>query len=114
MIKDEEARRTYNREYHRRVRSKNPVEVEKSRIKSLIKARQSKEMRDGYLKQNPCACGESDISCLDFHHIEGKKGGDIYPTRATNRKRFEKEISKCVVLCANCHRKLHARENNIT
>lgn len=58
-----------------------------------------------------CVCGESDSSCLDFHHIDEKleslkKRGVI---RQLGIKRIIEEINKCICLCANCHRKLHTR-----
>lgn len=51
-------------------------------------------------------CGESDHYALDFHHV-AEKGATI-GSGQLGRSILEKEISKCVVLCANCHRKLHA------
>lgn len=57
-------------------------------------------------------CGESDLSCLDLHHLYNKR---FNISRAINRYSLDainKELNKCVVLCANCHRKLHA--NRIT
>lgn len=51
------------------------------------------------------ACGESEVCCLDFHHLLTKKRS---VGNAKTVKSFEQEIVKCVVLCANCHRKTHA------
>lgn len=56
-----------------------------------------------------CVCGLKEGCCLDFHHLRDKK---IEVGRLINNGRTDKyileEISKCVVLCANCHRKVHA------
>lgn len=52
-------------------------------------------------------CGEIDASCLDFHHV-GEKSFEISNGKKISESRLGKEISKCVVLCSNCHRKLHA------
>jgi hypothetical protein len=56
-----------------------------------------------------CAyCGEKDPRTFDFHHTKTKSftianAASIgYPWM-----RIKKEIEKCKVLCANCHRKLH-------
>lgn len=75
-------------------------------------AKTHKEKIQNYInKQKLCGCavcGEKDISCLDFHHIDNKK---FNISKAINRysiKQIQEEIDKCVVLCANCHRKLHA------
>ena len=54
-------------------------------------------------------CPESAPICLDFHHVGGK---DFEIARMVtdgfSKERILKEIKKCVVLCANCHRKTHA------
>lgn len=62
-------------------------------------------------KEGGCVvCGEKELVCLDFHHINpSDKNFDIgkqFHIKATET--IIKEISKCVVLCANCHRKVHA------
>lgn len=55
-------------------------------------------------------CGEKEFVCLDFHHVDSnQKSFDI--GKQFHIKAIEtiiSEIKKCVVLCANCHRKVHA------
>jgi uncharacterized Rmd1/YagE family protein len=63
-----------------------------------------------------CArCGNSDFRVLDFHHLDrdGKEGG-LSQAVAKNwgKERILREIDKCEVLCANCHRILHWEERN--
>lgn len=61
-------------------------------------------------------CGEREPACLDFHHIDpSTKAKTVsrlgHGTHAWSDKGFVRlraEMAKCVVLCANCHRKLHA------
>jgi hypothetical protein len=62
------------------------------------------------LLKTPCInCGESDIRCLDFHHILGKEVEiAIAVRRGWSKERIKIEIDKCVILCANCHRKEHS------
>jgi hypothetical protein len=51
-------------------------------------------------------------SVYDFHHIEGK---DDSPSTIIGNGSFSKiaeEISKCVLLCANCHRIEHHHETH--
>jgi hypothetical protein len=58
-------------------------------------------------------CGENDHVCLDFHHVDPTKK-DINVSKLTtcgSWKRIMKEIDKCVVVCANCHRKIHAHDS---
>lgn len=60
-------------------------------------------------------CNESHISCLEFHHIDPKyKNFEISYALRHNMKKEDvlKEIEKCIILCSNCHRKLHWSERN--
>ncbi len=62
-------------------------------------------------------CDEKDSVCLEFHHLDATtKEFEI-----GNAARYEwawskivSEINKCVCLCANCHRKLHAGKFCVT
>ena len=53
-------------------------------------------------------CGEDQPICLQFHHVEEKTLGvgamiaNSYP-----EAKIRGEVDKCIVLCANCHRKEH-------
>lgn len=65
-----------------------------------------------YLLAHPCAiCGEKDPTVLEFDHLDEKKkdialmAGQGYSIAA-----IQKEINKCQVLCANCHRRKTAAE----
>lgn len=55
-------------------------------------------------------CGENCIECLDFHHLDpNEKDANIsLLMRDGSWKKMQEELKKCVVLCANCHRKVHA------
>lgn len=62
-----------------------------------------------YKSKLKCArCPENHPATLDFHHTEDK---EFNISNMSGRKHsinsILKEISKCEVLCANCHRKLH-------
>ena len=51
-------------------------------------------------------CGETHPATLDFHHTDPSvKEANI--TMLDSRKKMLEEADKCVVLCSNCHRKLH-------
>ena len=63
-----------------------------------------------YKLANPCVnCGESDHRCLDFHHTnpEDKDYDVAVLYKCGSKSLIEKEIKKCIILCANCHRKFH-------
>lgn len=60
-------------------------------------------------------CGEDHISCLQFHHLdrtEKEFGIHLAVHRRWSKERILSEISKCQVLCANCHFKVHWEERN--
>lgn len=88
---------------------KNLEKAKKDRKAS--KETRRKEMMDyvgEYLKEHPCVdCGEKDIQVLDFDHVRGKKLGNVSNMLAGVRsfETMKKEIEKCEVRCANCHRR---------
>lgn len=69
---------------------------------------EAREYASNYLATHPCTmCGESDPKVLGFHYTGGKGwivsnlvgGGNVLTA-------IQAEIAKCVVLCANCRRKI--------
>jgi len=62
-------------------------------------------------EQGCCLCGEKTICTLDFHHTDpSKKEYEISQLIKWNFKidRLIGELDRCVVVCSNCHRKIHA------
>ena len=57
-----------------------------------------------------CAkCPEREPVALDFHHLDpAEKDLNISSMTAYCTATLKAEIRKCVILCANCHRKVHA------
>lgn len=55
-------------------------------------------------------CGYSKCNdALEFHHIDGNtKEFGISDGQTRKWERVEKELDKCVLVCANCHREIHA------
>ena len=55
-------------------------------------------------------CGYSKcIESLDFHHKNpSEKEFTIGQHRNKSKEKLLEEIEKCVCLCSNCHRKVHA------
>ena len=64
------------------------------------------EYKDGKCK----LCGyDGCIQALEFHHV-GNTGKDVgISDKGYTRswQRVKKEIDKCILVCANCHRELH-------
>lgn len=54
-------------------------------------------------------CGIKDHRVLDLHHPDEKKKEFTvaYFRRQLGFDRIKREVKKCVVICANCHRVLH-------
>ena len=68
-----------------------------------------------HLEGHPCVdCGERDIVVLEFDHVLQPKLGEISVMvyKRVSLTRFKREIEKCVVRCANCHRRRTAVQLN--
>lgn len=87
-----------HRKYH--------AEDRKKRNKSLIQ----KILLQIKLKSKCKICNEKTPCCLDFHHVDPSNKrfsiGNIVKMRISVEDLLA-EIEKCIVLCSNCHRKLH-------
>jgi len=70
-----------------------------------------KEMAVEYKGGKCIFCGYNKcIDALEFHHLDSKKKDFGLSARGLTRswKRIQKELDKCILVCANCHRELHA------
>lgn len=81
-------------------------------IKAVAKRRKKiRQMAIDYLGGKCLMCGYDKCSAaLDFHHIDEstKSFGLSQDGMTRSWKRTKKELDKCVLLCANCHREYHA------
>ena len=78
------------------------------------KAHMGRKAYDEYKVERGCAiCGNKSLppECYDFHHIDPKeKERDMGRSYLLPMAVLEKEMAKCIVVCANCHRQLtHGR-----
>lgn len=107
--KDIEKQRAAGRAYV----SKNKTSVYTRVVDHKVKIR---EWFEGIKQTFSCEqCGENHPACLDFHHVkdEDKYGCVSSMVHAGYCvKRIEAEIKKCMVLCSNCHRKLHYKDKS--
>ena len=99
--------REYSREHYRKNKKYYREKQSRFRDQGLARVWQ-------YKCKHPCGkCGEDHPACLVFHHRNpGDKDKCVSKMAAngTGWPRLLAEIQKCVVLCTNCHRKLHYDE----
>lgn len=64
-----------------------------------------KKWIDKIKKSHVCVvCGNSDYRVLDFHHKMGIKEFNIADALTLSKTKIEAEMTKCELVCANCHR----------
>lgn len=99
-IMEKEYHKQKSKEHYQKYKDKYNArnQLQKQRTRSIINEAKSCGCR---------VCEEKEIACLDFHHLSDKDVV-IATMLGWSDKRVKEEISKCVVLCANCHRKHHA------
>lgn len=110
--KDPEKRKQYNKEYRLTYYQRNKTAVKK-RVYANKKLRQQ-EYRD--FKSTLCCerCGyDEHPDALDFHHVvkldDNRKVNELI--RSGYFSAAYSEMDRCIVLCANCHRRHHALEH---
>lgn len=65
-------------------------------------------------KRGCVVCGETDSVVLDFHHVD--PSGKLYSIASMkgSLQKMKIEAAKCVVLCANDHRRIEAGTINLS
>lgn len=94
--------------------------------RNLDRTKRRQDKKSKYVKKfgSICYdCKQSFIDCVfEFHHLDPETKIHTDPSKVFmfSDKRIEEELSKCVMLCANCHRvrhhndryKAHEKRNN--
>lgn len=98
----------YGIDYYRKNR-----EAQKARLlrNASIRRADNRMRAVEYLRAHPCVdCGEIDIVVLQFDHLRDKKA-DVTAliNSGATWAAIEREIAKCEIRCANCHRLETAR-----
>jgi hypothetical protein len=107
--------RQCNQEYQAKWYSKNrDKQIKRSSERNLKLRSQKRSFFKEYQSNCFCKCGESHPACLHFHHLNDKTKianiSKMVNNNAFSLKQLKEEISKCVVLCANCHAKITAEQ----
>jgi hypothetical protein len=101
---------------HRERRMRGCVEYQKrnpEKVKIWVKKTNDKLKKDFDDFKSTCfcsECGENDPACLDFHHVDPSTKKYLITKIRKCRNLLREELKKCIVLCANCHRKHHNKE----
>lgn len=107
--KNPEKKREYRRRWYANNKSSEIGYVR--RRKKLIR-----DWFNSYKESLKCSeCKENHPAILDFHHTSSKKEFGISKMvgEGYSIDRIKKELEKCDVLCANCHRKVHFKNNKL-
>lgn len=82
-------------------------------IKAVAKRRRKiREMAVAYKGGSCQSCGYNKcLEALEFHHLDPNQKDFAISQYGHCRswERVQKELDKCVMLCANCHREIHAQ-----
>ena len=80
-----------------------------------VRKEEKRKKIESYLLEHPCVdCGEKDPIVLDFDHVRGTKKANVSFLVQTGHtwETVAKEIEKCDVRCANCHRRKTIRNKD--
>jgi hypothetical protein len=76
--------------------------------------RKIREMAISYKGDCCSICGYKKCSeALEFHHLNPEEKDFTISGRGYSQswQKIKKELDKCVMLCANCHREVHASKS---
>jgi predicted HNH restriction endonuclease len=80
----------------------------------LAVAKRRKKLREKSLDYKGAKCElcgyDACADALEFHHLDSKTKDFGISTKGYTRSwvKVKNELDKCVLLCANCHREVHA------
>lgn len=105
-----EKRREYLKAYNKQYYHNNPEQKEKRKQRERLRCEKNRLIYKEWKATLSCKfCSEKESCCLDFHHLDpSKKDFEIGRIHSKNLDYIKKEASKCIVVCSNCHRKIHA------
>lgn len=88
--------------------SKNRSPVSKS--KGVINwRRRTKQKLIEFLGGSCSKCGYNrSTAALEFHHLDPDKKDFTIAGKSWSFEKLKEEVSKCVLVCSNCHREIHA------
>jgi predicted HNH restriction endonuclease len=113
------------REKSKKYREKNPLKskdrYERKKLEDIeqVLKRRDRNKEEAILsKGGKCEmCGfeynGENAACFDFHHTDpNEKRYNPSTALRLSKERRDEELSKCLLVCANCHRLIHAKRND--
>ena len=99
----------YVRQHYQMYRAKY---IEKARARNTEQIKINGAFLIEYLSCYSCVdCGESDIIVLEFDHLRDKIADvSVLARGGYSIEAIQREIDKCEVVCANCHRRRTAKQ----
>ncbi len=78
-------------------------------ITNKQRQRDTKKLAVDYKGGKCIKCGYNKcMAALEFHHIDSNtKDKDYFNSRGGLTEDLKKELDKCILICANCHREEH-------
>ncbi len=104
-----------HQKHRHEIKKNDPKYLEDRRVYAVKRRQKQRLWMNEIKKKLKCSkCGESRTVCLDFHHTNPEEKefnlAWCFGTTTGSKEKILKEISKCIVLCANCHRIEHQNE----
>lgn len=104
-----ECRSKYHKSYYE---SNRETYCQKARSNNTKYKKRNRDFVSHYKSEKGCKfCKENSAICLDFHHKDPKIKDwniSIMCNGSSSIETIKAEMKKCIVICSNCHRKLHA------
>lgn len=103
---------SYSKKYYHKegVKEQKLEQHKKWLLENKIKAIEYKGGKCAMCGYNKCT------SALEFHHLDPSIKEYNKDSRGLNRRRSfdnsKNELDKCILVCANCHREIHYKDNN--
>lgn len=91
--------------------NKNNWRCKKCRVEAVTNWRRRLKLKAVAYKGGSCVlCGYNRyVGNLEFHHLYSNKDFSLSESGITRSwERVKKELDKCVMLCSNCHKEVHA------
>lgn len=85
-------------------------EVKKRRSNSVVSWRKRSKIKLVEYKGGECkCCGYSKcVEAMEFHHLNPKEKDFGISGKSWSFEKLKKEVDKCIMVCSNCHKEIHA------